>query len=1073
MKTPLVAPLAVVVLCGAWLRFAGLSHDLSAGYVYHPDTAKQIHAAERFLTGRSSYHFGHPDYDGYPYFNSHLVEYVCRAYRFAANEVLNLVGAPRLGPVERLELYWVTRVLNSLLSTLAIVVLFWLGLRASRPATGLMAATFLALSPVDVVSSHDATSDTTAAFFALLSVLFSLRIYDLGGWLDSALAGFFATAGFATKYHAGIAILAAVFAHCLRRVRTRERLTGLGLVAAGAAASLFVTIPTFLAEPGQSARDILGFLRHTSTIDLPAYVERAFHARFLFSLRRNAPILADTVGPHLLAVALAGLVLPIIGWRRRLMLASVPVVYFLIEVPFRPMAPPVYHTLMTPLVFLFAAGTLMWTPPWAPGARRLWRVAAAALTVASAAYLLRHSWREDFFFSRQDTRRMAQQWTEQNVPSSFGIETNGYTFTLDPPPSPLAGPPGSLFLTTNLRPLKPPPGAFFLKRFHLEDDPLAVFRNPSIDMFLETPVLKKGFRVPVLHGLPARSGNDFIFESGPEFYQREKEFLLEPGSEIDKTLVTPQPLADALLVLRGGEFPTTVTISFGNAVRRMRLGPSESRWVSVDTLQRSFASRAGANLYRLTLASSLARSRVTLATTPLGKGLALYTSGFYREAYPWLERAAGTERDPEIAALAIVSRELAGAAASEAERARLDEIARGLADLADPHVFDERYAGTLLYLDALQYAFSEAEALAAEGLRIVGDDDASNGRAIRAEPYAIMPSISVPLEMLEPGHYAVKARLKLPPDAPAERLRFRLTDGDRVEHNRREFDCCSARASGFVTRRFDFEIPYFEPRWNLSVELDPTSSVVLDSVEIVPDLAAEARALERLRRLVLDRDPAPAIEELGAYRPMMILADRLAAQNDTERAFALYRAAVKLRPDEVPPLEAIARIEGNLSQTARREAAASLAVIGDARQSRVLHAAEARFQSDLRLVGYRIREADVVRGETFGLNLYWELPASGLPAHSLSVWVHFFDKAGQLAFQGDHALLDDLRRRRDSSKLRPAFYEIPVPESIRPGFYEVAVGLDVSERSRKLALVAAAGRTRGHGVVLPIRVRVR
>ena len=73
-----LALLAILFLAGLGLRTAGLSMDLDEDKIYHPDTGKQIAATERFLDGRYYQKFGHPDYDGYPYFNSHLAEWICR-----------------------------------------------------------------------------------------------------------------------------------------------------------------------------------------------------------------------------------------------------------------------------------------------------------------------------------------------------------------------------------------------------------------------------------------------------------------------------------------------------------------------------------------------------------------------------------------------------------------------------------------------------------------------------------------------------------------------------------------------------------------------------------------------------------------------------------------------------------------------------------------------------------------------------------------------------------------------------------------------------------------------------------
>ncbi|MGH7897133.1 MAG: ArnT family glycosyltransferase, partial [Candidatus Binatia bacterium] len=407
MTRTVAALLGVIVLGGLALRFAGLSHDLDAGYVYHPDTPKQIDATRRFLAGSYTFRLGHPDYDGYPYLNSHLVEYAWRAIHASANGFLGLIGAPPRRPPGRIALFWTTRILSAVVSTLAIAVVFALGRRAYGTAAGLVAALYLAVSPADVAAAHYEISDTTAAFFALVSIFFALRIYDRGRPLDSALAGLFAAAAFAAKYHAGVAIVPAVLAHLLapaRDERRRQLFGGLAMLGVALAGGLLLAIPTLATDASGTIRDILGFLRHTSTVNVPPEIEGAFPDRFLFSLWRNGPVLADIVGLEVLVAAIAGLAMPFGDWRRRLVLASLPVLYLFVLVPFRPKAPPIYHILTTPLVFLFAAALLTSAAVAVAGrARRVVRIVSAGLIVVSASFRLEYSLGEDFFFARQDT----------------------------------------------------------------------------------------------------------------------------------------------------------------------------------------------------------------------------------------------------------------------------------------------------------------------------------------------------------------------------------------------------------------------------------------------------------------------------------------------------------------------------------------------------------------------------------------------------------------------------------------------------------------------------------------------
>jgi hypothetical protein len=64
--------LALILAVELLLRLAGLSHDLEVGQVYHPDTRKQVAAAQNYLHVLHHFRLDHPDYDGYPYLSSRL-----------------------------------------------------------------------------------------------------------------------------------------------------------------------------------------------------------------------------------------------------------------------------------------------------------------------------------------------------------------------------------------------------------------------------------------------------------------------------------------------------------------------------------------------------------------------------------------------------------------------------------------------------------------------------------------------------------------------------------------------------------------------------------------------------------------------------------------------------------------------------------------------------------------------------------------------------------------------------------------------------------------------------------------
>ncbi|MCX6996059.1 MAG: glycosyltransferase family 39 protein [Kiritimatiellaeota bacterium] len=257
--------LLLIVALGFGLRFGGLDHDLHEGQIYHPDTSKQMRAVQRFLDGHYYYHTGILDYDIYPYFHAHLLEYICRAGDALHGGLQTLTGVPVTAwRPDYYQLFWLALGWNALLATLLILIVFQLARENWDERAALAAALLLAVSPMDVVACHYAGADTTAGFFATVTVFFALRIYRLGRLRDYALAALFTACGFSSKYHASLALLPVLAAHGLRAgswraLFGRAALGRLGLLALVGLPATLLTTPILLTHFTETVRNIFGF----------------------------------------------------------------------------------------------------------------------------------------------------------------------------------------------------------------------------------------------------------------------------------------------------------------------------------------------------------------------------------------------------------------------------------------------------------------------------------------------------------------------------------------------------------------------------------------------------------------------------------------------------------------------------------------------------------------------------------------------------------------------------------------------------------------------------------------------
>ena len=573
-------------------RFGGLNHDLHEGQIYHPDTPKQIRAVERFLDGHYYIHYGDLDYDAYPYFNSHLIEYMVRGAAVVHDAMQQLIGLPDkpLRP-DFYDLFWMTRVWNALMATLLVLVVFQLGRENWDKRAGFAAALLLAVSPTDATCAHFAGADTTASFFATCAVFFAFRIYRLGRWRDYALAAACVAFGFSTKYHAGMALLPVLLAHGLRTgswraLVQRPALLRLGWLALIGIPATLLSTPTLLIHFTETVDNIWRFFSQISSyrgVDSSIRFG-GLGTKLVFAMQRNLPILAWILSPLVCLGALIGLkdLLRRRPEPRAAILFALPLFYFFIGVSLRPMAHPIYHTLMTPLVFVIAA--VVFTRPFGrPENDRRWlgflRFGALATAVA---LLLAITARENFYFYRQDISRVARAWAEENVPAQFGIIADHYSFESQKFSTSEATAAGLAWAAT--RPEDPSPAFRLVKNFSLEEERMAVFRNIPIRFYMNSNAwLRPHFQMPLFQRAPSQSGNEVVCDNGAEFLRSEKRLALEPSTQPTvRWLVRPEVLPRAWLAVRNGSAPNWVEFSFGGRKITQSLAPGEVAWWPIE-----------------------------------------------------------------------------------------------------------------------------------------------------------------------------------------------------------------------------------------------------------------------------------------------------------------------------------------------------------------------------------------------------------------------------------------------------------------------------------------------------------
>ncbi len=320
------ALLVAILVVAAGLRLWGLRWGLPDSthlFSYHPDEYHSLRGLFSLVGGSLNPHF----------FNyGSLYLYLVAVAAVVSPGALLTGSAPWALSIEGLPdalRVWTldARIVSVLAALVTVAAVYWLTRRVLANPWALLSAGFLAAMPLHVLHSHYGTVDVTQALFVTLSLLFSVRIVQEGGWKNYVWAGLAAGLAASTKYNGAVVIVAPLLATFLARPAPSSHRTPLRhqsvkllsiLLCAGV--GFVATSPYTLLAWNEAKRGILFELRHIQVGEPLAIL--AEPSGLLFHIKN---LLAPGVGP-LLIMAAVGLVM-VIAQRRR---ALYPLVVFVV-----------------------------------------------------------------------------------------------------------------------------------------------------------------------------------------------------------------------------------------------------------------------------------------------------------------------------------------------------------------------------------------------------------------------------------------------------------------------------------------------------------------------------------------------------------------------------------------------------------------------------------------------------------------------------------------------------------------------------------------------------------------------
>ncbi len=664
----ITAVLTVLLALAFLLRSCGLSHDLDQGNVYHPDTPKQIYAVQRFLEGEYQFKTGNINYDGYPFFNSRLIELSVRAFLKTGNLFRAHIGIDKPMPVpDSLTLFLLTRMLNVLFSTATVLLAFLIARRIFCNAAAMAAAALTAISPLAVITCHDAMSDSTAIFFAVSAVYFAVRIFQKGAWSDYLFAGLAIAFSFSAKYHGAIALLPCLLAHAMRqrtikRIFQKSSLMRLALLGGAGLAGFIFATPAFMAEPLVTIGNIITFFRYTSNFGMrPELKALSLPARWWFGLTHNLPDFYKLLSPPIFLLLIPWTVYELCGLRRRpgtALIASVPLLYIFVAVPFKPLTHPQYHGMAIALLFVLAGGAL--ADMWRAGKSCITARIATLSAMTIAVYLLAVQTHEaNFYYQCRDTRLIADYWLKDNVPASFQIAAGHYTLTYTPPE--VANPRGRVMLSSNFRPHRPPVKTALKTRIDLKDNSYELFRNPVITTYVHDSAWLSGRpRPPVYLAVATPHSRYPILTETDSLLRTPRVFDLAPGVNEHRVIFSKQKLDEIIVVHRNADSQSDLVLDIGKDKRKFKMAPFESGFTICKPRRKALRARPNRYVYEVDVKSANSFCDLRLAISEENKGAALFQIGRFRECLPYLQSACAKAPSPTLAAMIVDAADAGG-----------------------------------------------------------------------------------------------------------------------------------------------------------------------------------------------------------------------------------------------------------------------------------------------------------------------------------------------------------------------------------------------------------------------------
>jgi len=423
-----------ILLVALVLRVLGLGWGLP--FVYHPDEPTHVGIVLNILkTGDFNPHwFKYPSFRVYASLPVAIVYFLAAVARGKFTSVQQMVPARLLtagsGTTEIASLYYGLRLWMALFGIAGIAYLYHWARKHTNLRVALLAAVFLAVSPVHVLVSHWYRPDTVLALFCGAGVFAAVRLYQQDELRMYVICGLLVGLAASVKYNAmALQFLPVLLAHLLAKRNLLDWRLGL---------TALVAVLAFLAITPYALLDLPAFLDGFAFEVFHYYVRGHAGADvtggYLGNLAWYVGKLIAYDGPLVLLAAAAPFLVERGRRKEALLLASWPVCVLLLNTSAQ------VHTVlalvpMFLVLYLLAAMALdrlvsLLGERWGHRAER-WAFLLGAVVLLILPVM--RTYRTDSYFLQPDVRTLAKRWLDEHLQPETRVALESYGPVLERP----------------------------------------------------------------------------------------------------------------------------------------------------------------------------------------------------------------------------------------------------------------------------------------------------------------------------------------------------------------------------------------------------------------------------------------------------------------------------------------------------------------------------------------------------------------------------------------------------------------------------------------------------------------